>query len=81
MYGGGNGFWDDTATRYVREYGFFVLAALITALPVGPFLQKTLRIPENAMQLLRGIGLLAGLALTLTYVVMGGYNPFIYFNF
>jgi alginate O-acetyltransferase complex protein AlgI len=81
MYGGGNGFWDDTATMYVREYGFFVLAALITALPVGPFLQKTLRIPENAMQLLRGIGLLAGLALTLTYVVMGGYNPFIYFNF
>ena len=81
MYGGGRGLWDDTATMYVREYGWFVLSALIVALPVGPFLAKLLRIPENAMQLIRGALLLLGFGLALTYIVMGGYNPFIYFNF
>ncbi|MDO4548910.1 MAG: MBOAT family protein, partial [Clostridia bacterium] len=82
MFGfGGGGFWDDTATMYVREYGWYVLAALIVALPVGNFLQSKLRIPDNAMQILRGLCLAAALFASITSVVMGGYNPFIYFNF
>ena len=58
-----------------------VLAALIVALPVGPFLQKRLHIGDRAMEAARGISLLAGFGLALTFIVMGGYNPFIYFNF
>ncbi len=81
MYGGGAAWWDDTASMYLREYGWYVLAALIVALPVGPFLQKRLRLGDGAMELLRGVGLLAGFGLALTFIVMGGYNPFIYFNF
>ncbi|MGJ4849585.1 MBOAT family O-acyltransferase [Bacillota bacterium Meth-B3] len=82
MYGAaGRGFWDATATMYVREYGWFVLAGVVASLPVGPFIRRTLRISDNAMQVLGGIGLLAAFVLALSYVVMGGYNPFIYFNF
>ena len=51
------------------------------SLPVGSFLQRALRIPDSPMELLRGVGLLLAFALTLSFVVMGGYNPFIYFNF
>ncbi|MEF9973235.1 MAG: MBOAT family O-acyltransferase [Clostridia bacterium] len=82
MYGAaGHGLFDATAGMYLREYGFFVLAALIVALPVGPFVQRVLHIPESAMELLRGILLALGFLAALTYIVMGGYNPFIYFNF
>ncbi len=82
MYGAaGGGFWDATATLYAREYGWFLIAGLVVSLPVGPFIQRTLRVPENAMQVLRGAGLLAAFGLSLTFIIMGGYNPFIYFNF
>lgn len=82
MYGfAGRGFFDATAVMYLREYGWFVLAGLIVSLPVGAFLQKTLRIPDGLMRVLRGAGLALGFCISLTYIVMGGYNPFIYFNF
>ena len=82
MYGiGGAGWFNDTALMYIKEYGLFTLASVIVSLPVGDFIQRSLRMPENAMQLVRGVGLLAVMFLSLSYIIMGGYNPFIYANF
>lgn len=82
MFGfAGGGFWDDTATMYLREYGWYVLIGLIVALPVGDAIQKWFRIPDGVMQIARGVCLAAALFASVASVVMGGYNPFIYFNF
>ena len=75
------GFWDATATMYVKEYGLFVAAALLLGLPIGGFLKSKLRIPERAFEAASAVGLVLVFALSITYVAMGGYNPFIYFNF
>ena len=63
--------FDDTARMFIREYGVFLAASFVCALPVPR------RIPEPV----RAIGLAACTFAALTYVVMGSYNPFIYFNF
>ena len=82
MYGAGaNGLWDQTTLLYLREYGWFLLAAVIFAIPFGPFLEKRLHVPQAASQIARGAGLSAIFVLSISYIVMGGYNPFIYFNF
>ncbi|MGI6172432.1 MAG: MBOAT family O-acyltransferase [Christensenellales bacterium] len=82
MFGiGANGFFDETAMMYLREYGVITALALIVALPVGQFLQKLLHIPDPLMRILRMLGLIAAFAVALSFIVMGSYNPFIYFNF
>ena len=82
MYGvGANGFWDATAAMYVREYGVFVALALMIGLPVGRFVKEKLRVPERAYEILSAVGLIAVFVVSVSYIVMGGYNPFIYFNF
>jgi len=82
MYGiNANGFWDPLAAMYVREYGVFVALALITGLPVGRFVKEKLHVPERAYEVLSAVGLVAVFVISLSYIIMGGYNPFIYFNF
>jgi alginate O-acetyltransferase complex protein AlgI len=82
MYGiGASGFWDATAAMYLREYGVLIALALIIGFPVGDWIQRALRIPSGAFEVLRAAGLLAVFVVSISYIVMGGYNPFIYFNF
>ncbi len=82
MYGiNSSGFWDATAAMYVREYGVFVALALLIGLPIGRFVKEKLHVPERAFELLSAVGLIAVFVVSLSYIVMGGYNPFIYFNF
>ena len=78
---GANGLWDSVSAMYVREYGLFMAAAVLFSLPFGAFLEKRLHIPPAVSQIARTVGLLAAFAVSITYVVMGSYNPFIYFNF
>lgn len=82
MYGiNANGFWDPVAAMYIREYGVFVALALIIGLPVGKFVKEKLRMPERPYEILSAAGLIAVFVISLSYIIMGGYNPFIYFNF
>ncbi len=77
----GSPLWNANTALFVKEFGLFFLLSVIISLPVGGFLQKALRIPERAMEIVRGAGLLAAAVISITYVVSGSYNPFIYFNF
>jgi alginate O-acetyltransferase complex protein AlgI len=78
---GAGGLWDSAASLILREYGAFILLGVILCFPVGSFLRNRLRIPAGAFEALSAAGLLVVLALSMSYIVMGGYNPFIYFNF
>ena len=73
--------WNALTSMFAREFGLIFLLSAVISLPVGAFLQKTLRVPEKPMEILRAAGLLAASVIAITYVVAGSYNPFIYFNF
>ena len=82
MFGvNGARFLDDVAGIFIREYGWFFLAAVICGLPVRDFLKNRLRVPEGALEIGGAVGLLLLTAVSISYVAMGSYNPFIYFNF
>ena len=42
---------------------------------------RCLPVPKRIPDAVRGVGLAAAGFVAITYVVMGSYNPFIYFNF
>ena len=67
----GSANFDDTARMFLREYGAFLVAGVLCCLPV----------PKRIPDAVRGVGLAAAGFVAITYVVMGSYNPFIYFNF
>lgn len=67
----GSAIFDDTARMFLREYGAFLVAGVLCCLPV----------PKRIPDAVRGVGLAVAGFVAITYVVMGSYNPFIYFNF
>ena len=60
---------------------FLVLAGVIFSLPIPEFLRDRLRVPAPAMKLVGGAALLGLTFIAVTYIAVGSYNPFIYFNF
>lgn len=86
MYGsllGVNGaqLWNSVSTVMVREYGWFFLLALFCGLPVKQFIVEKLRVSENIVNIVGAVLLVALTVLSISYIAVNGYNPFIYFNF
>ena len=82
MFGvSGAAFADSVALVFLREFGWFFLAALVCGLPVRELLRKYLRLPESVLEIGGAIGLVFLTFISITYIAMGSYNPFIYFNF
>lgn len=66
---------------YLREYAWCLIAGVICSLPVWGWLKKKLHIGEKLGSVLEGVALAAVSVIAVSFVVSGGYNPFIYFNF
>ena len=66
---------------FLREYGLFLAAGVLFSLPVPEFLRDRLHVSPNLMKVVGGAALLALTFIAITYVAVGSYNPFIYFNF
>jgi D-alanyl-lipoteichoic acid acyltransferase DltB (MBOAT superfamily) len=77
----GSGFWDATATMFLREYGVFLALSAICSIPLMSMAEKKWRIPAAVSECVRGLAVLAVFAVSLSYVIMGSFSPFIYFNF
>lgn len=73
--------WDSLTSVFVREYGVFLLAGVIFSLPIPQFLIEKVHIPESIIRIIGAIALLALTVISITYVAVDSYNPFIYFNF
>ena len=73
--------WNSVSTVMVREYGWFFLAALICGLPVRDFIVDRLHVNENLVRIVGAVLLVALTAVSVSYIAVNGYNPFIYFNF
>ena len=86
MYGsllGVNGapIWNSVTDVLLNEYIVFFAAALVCGLPVRNFLVEKLRVPENPLRVVGAVALVALTAISISYIAVNGYNPFIYFNF
>ena len=87
MFGlNGNGFASDTALMYVREYLPFIIAGIIFSTPIAKRINKLnvenkLPVIGSVITIVYPIVLIGLFAICMSYLVIGSYNPFIYFNF
>jgi len=81
MFGiGGTGLWDDTASFYLMENWSVMLLAAVVSVPLITCLRRNEKVAA-AFDGLRPLFALAVLLLSISFMVKGAYNPFIYFNF
>jgi alginate O-acetyltransferase complex protein AlgI len=80
MFGGGVLF-DPIALQYIAEYKYFYIFAVVFSLPIA----QVIKIEKFDLGRLTGplyvIACMLILALSVSSIVKGSYNPFIYFNF
>lgn len=82
MFGlNGASLWNGLTGAFIREYGVFLLAGVIFSLPIPDFLRGKCHISPNLMRIVGAVALLALTVIAISYVAIGSYNPFIYFNF
>ncbi len=81
MFGiNGNPVIDDVTRLYINEYFVFFIFAAIFSLPVSKVVREKLG-DKKISSVLYPIITCGLLLLSISYIVKGSYNPFIYFNF
>lgn len=76
----GNAWTNDYAAFYSQEYGFYLVLAILFTTPFWAWLQNHL-VKQKYLALVVVPCLLFIFFLTVSYLVKGSYNPFIYFQF
>ncbi|MCC8138025.1 MAG: MBOAT family protein [Clostridiales bacterium] len=80
----GNALCDSNAVRYANDYKILFLIAAVCCTPVFVRLKDWIEKKWNAktvMDFVTDLGAVALMIVSVSYLVMGGNNPFIYFNF
>lgn len=81
MFGLGSGpVWDSTAAFYLLENLTTLILAVIVSIPIAKKLGEQPKL-EKFFEIGRPIFVLIVLLLSISFIVKGSYNPFIYFNF
>ena len=78
---GGASVWNGLTKSFLREYWTFLVAGVVFSLPIPELLRDRFHVPADAMKIAGGAALLGLTFIAVTYVAVGSYNPFIYFNF
>lgn len=82
MFGiGASGLLDTKAAYYMAEYKLFFLLAIAASLPIAGWLGKAKEHLDGAISVLYPVWIIGVYAVAVSFIVKGGYNPFIYFNF
>ncbi|MDC7290151.1 MBOAT family protein [Blautia schinkii] len=80
-----NGLYNDRVFMFLKEYAFFWIAGILLCFPFSKWLKERFaqypRISAFAGAVLYPAGLIGLFGVSVIYLVKGGYNPFIYFNF
>lgn len=76
----GTGLWDKTAAFYLMENWSVLILALIVSVPLVKKLKENAAFAKFA-DIVRPFFVLLVLLLSVSFMVKGAYNPFIYFNF
>jgi len=74
---------DASLIRYIREYGFFIIAGILFSTPIIKFAEE--KIENNKMALITAVAVPMGYGIiflwAVSFLILGAHNPFIYFNF
>ncbi len=87
MFGlNGNGFLSSMAFMFVREYLVYFIAGIIFCIPIGKMAERfivedKMPVTSKIINFFYPIVLLFLFVISVTFIVKGSYNPFIYFNF
>ena len=87
MFGlSGNSFWNGMTGFLLREYAVFLILGVVFSLPVAKKCNELLtarrvNVVGKCMTAVYPLAMMALFVLCVSYLVRGGYNPFIYFNF
>lgn len=81
-----NGVYSDMVWMFLREYAVFWTAGILSCIPFMAWLKKRrfmerLQTAQILDVMVYPAGMLGIFAVCVIYLVKGGYNPFIYFNF
>ena len=76
----GNKAVDYNALLYLKEYAYFFVFGLLVSVPIFKTINKTFS-DKQWWYYTKTVLLFAVLVISVSYMVTGSYNPFIYFNF
>ncbi|MCR4651974.1 MAG: MBOAT family protein [Lachnospiraceae bacterium] len=77
---GSGGFYRNMTGAYIIQWAPFLILGIAGAMPVIPALQKRYA-DSRIWNTVSGILVVAGVIVSMTYIVNNAYSPFIYFNF
>jgi alginate O-acetyltransferase complex protein AlgI len=80
MFGNGALINDSTIYYTLNYIVYFVIAVLIST-PIFKILSKKINGNNTTVAILTSLGLFVLFVTSVSYIIKGGYNPFIYFNF
>lgn len=81
MFGfSGNVIWDDTASFYLLENFSVLILGILVSMPIAKKLGEN-ETAQKVMNIFRPLFIIAVLLLSVSFIIKGSYNPFIYFNF
>lgn len=81
-----NCFINDTTTMFVKEYGLFFIVGFLLCTPIAKRFNKLcvegrINRMNKAAVVVYPVALMILFFVSISYLVIGSYNPFIYFNF
>lgn len=74
-------FWDAQSTFWLKEHQYFYLFAILFSFPIVPYMSKKFEKECFVTLVLYPLMMLFLLVTSMSYIIKGAYNPFIYFNF
>ena len=80
MFGGGN-LIDDTTVYYALNYIVYFVIAILVSTPIFKNISAKVNGNNPVVVAVSTVGLFVLLVVSVSYIVKGAYNPFIYFNF
>ena len=79
-FGAGAGAVDDAFIEYIRQYAFYIGAGMLFSTPVARWVKDKVK-PNFFTDIVYAACLGALFIASISFLVKGSYNPFIYFNF
>lgn len=78
---GSNGFIDDQLILYISLYKYYFIAAILCSFPLKELISKKMKLQGKIYNTLSTICIMVLFIVSISFLVKGSYNPFIYFNF
>ena len=80
MFGNGT-LINDSTIYYAMNYFVYFLIAILVSTPIFKNFSLKIKGTNPVAYVVSSVGFLALLVVSVSYIVKGAYNPFIYFNF